>query len=100
KANRPVDCGHRRGRQTLTLLPAHLSASAARASRTTGPPIHCHFSRAQGPRRPEVETTQQVRTVTTSAKLRPARSAGILLHPTSLPGPYGIGDLGTAAYTW
>jgi hypothetical protein len=26
------------------------------------------------------------------------RSAGILLHPTSLPGPYGIGDLGDAAY--
>ena len=31
---------------------------------------------------------------------RPARSAGILLHPTSLPGPYGIGDLGPAAYQW
>src|SRR5262249_35090374 len=29
-----------------------------------------------------------------------ARSAGILLHPTSLPGPYGIGDLGPAAYQW
>src|SRR5882724_7614089 len=26
------------------------------------------------------------------------RSSGILLHPTSLPGPYGIGDLGPAAY--
>ncbi|MCK7527521.1 MAG: hypothetical protein MZV64_62910 [Ignavibacteriales bacterium] len=24
------------------------------------------------------------------------RSSGILLHPTSLPGPYGIGDLGPA----
>ncbi|MCI0464236.1 MAG: 4-alpha-glucanotransferase, partial [Gemmataceae bacterium] len=29
-----------------------------------------------------------------------ARTAGILLHPTSLPGPYGIGDLGPAAYAW
>jgi 4-alpha-glucanotransferase len=28
------------------------------------------------------------------------RSAGILLHPTSLPGPYGIGDLGRQAYEW
>jgi 4-alpha-glucanotransferase len=27
-----------------------------------------------------------------------ARASGILLHPTSLPGPYGIGDLGPAAY--
>jgi 4-alpha-glucanotransferase len=26
------------------------------------------------------------------------RYCGILLHPTSLPGPYGIGDLGSAAY--
>jgi 4-alpha-glucanotransferase len=28
------------------------------------------------------------------------RSAGILLHPTSLSGPYGIGDLGPAAFHW
>jgi len=28
------------------------------------------------------------------------RSAGILLHPTSLPGSYGIGDLGPQAYRW
>jgi len=26
------------------------------------------------------------------------RSSGILLHPTSLPGPHGIGDFGAAAY--
>src|SRR3972149_5859611 len=26
------------------------------------------------------------------------RRSGILLHPTSLPGPFGIGDLGDAAY--
>lgn len=26
------------------------------------------------------------------------RSSGILLHPTSLPSPYGIGDLGSGAY--
>src|SRR5215470_12832614 len=26
------------------------------------------------------------------------RSGGILLHPTSLPGPHGIGDLGPYAY--
>ncbi|MCP4501086.1 MAG: 4-alpha-glucanotransferase [Deltaproteobacteria bacterium] len=28
------------------------------------------------------------------------RSAGILLHPTSLPGPYGIGDVGPAAFAF
>lgn len=29
-----------------------------------------------------------------------SRSSGILLHPTSLPGPYGIGDLGPLARRW
>lgn len=29
-----------------------------------------------------------------------SRSAGILLHPTSLPGKYGIGDLGPEAFRW
>jgi len=28
------------------------------------------------------------------------RASGILLHPTSLPGSYGIGDLGPEAYAW
>lgn len=28
------------------------------------------------------------------------RASGILLHPTSLPGPDGIGDLGPEAYNW
>lgn len=28
------------------------------------------------------------------------RSSGILLHPSSLPGPFGIGDLGPSAYRW
>lgn len=28
------------------------------------------------------------------------RSSGILLHPTSLPGPDGIGDLGPESYRW
>lgn len=28
------------------------------------------------------------------------RAAGILLHPTSLPGDFGIGDLGHQAYRW
>jgi 4-alpha-glucanotransferase len=38
--------------------------------------------------------------VTTTADLTPRRSAGILLHPTSLPGSYGIGDLGPVARQW
>ncbi len=28
------------------------------------------------------------------------RSSGILLHPTSLPGPFGIGDIGPVAHAW
>jgi 4-alpha-glucanotransferase len=30
--------------------------------------------------------------------MKKARASGILLHPTSLPGPHGSGDLGAAAY--
>src|SRR5713101_6776845 len=29
-----------------------------------------------------------------------SRASGILLHPTSLPGPFGIGDLGPEAYAF
>lgn len=38
-----------------------------------------------------------------SSEARPPfqeRSSGILLHPTSLPGPYGVGDLGPAAHAF
>src|SRR6516225_8672799 len=28
------------------------------------------------------------------------RASGLLLHITSLPSPYGIGDLGPAAFAW
>lgn len=32
--------------------------------------------------------------------MRAARASGLLLHPTSLPGRYGVGDLGPEAYRW
>ena len=28
------------------------------------------------------------------------RASGLLLHPTSLPGPHGVGDLGAGVYRW
>src|SRR5512147_1736433 len=28
------------------------------------------------------------------------RSSGVILHPSSLPGPYGIGDIGPEAFRW
>ncbi len=28
------------------------------------------------------------------------RASGLLLHVTSLPSPYGIGDLGSPAFSW
>lgn len=31
-------------------------------------------------------------------KIKPKRMSGILVHPTSFPSPYGIGDLGPGAY--
>ena len=32
--------------------------------------------------------------------MKNVRGAGILFHPTSLPGPFGIGDLGPQAFRW
>src|SRR5262249_34615344 len=46
------------------------------------------------------ETQTQGHPATMSDKPPSPRSAGILLHPTSLPGPFGIGDLGPAAHQW
>src|SRR5262249_10624390 len=43
---------------------------------------------------------QRRRAVAGHGPPRQRRSAGILLHPVSLPGPFGIGDLGPAAYDW
>jgi len=34
----------------------------------------------------------------TQEKAMPARKSGILVHPTSFPSPYGIGDMGQGAY--
>lgn len=34
------------------------------------------------------------------ARRRFARSSGILLHPTCLPGPYGVGDFGSEAFAF
>ena len=31
---------------------------------------------------------------------RPQRRAGVIMHPTSLPGRYGIGDLGKEAFAF
>src|SRR3990172_2019822 len=44
-------------------------------------------------------------TATTTSKPRGypmkfERSSGVLLHPTSLPGPHGIGDIGPQASAW
>jgi 4-alpha-glucanotransferase len=38
--------------------------------------------------------------MTASPSVPSPRSAGVLFHPTSLPSPYGIGDLGPVAYAW
>src|ERR1041385_6371894 len=32
--------------------------------------------------------------------MRFPRTSGVLMHPTSLPGRFGIGDLGDAAFRW
>ncbi len=39
-------------------------------------------------------------TNTSNAALLEQRRCGLLLHPTSLPSTYGIGDFGPAAFSW
>ncbi|MBY0230327.1 MAG: 4-alpha-glucanotransferase [Gemmataceae bacterium] len=58
-------------------------------------PLRRRLQSPDGPR-PEERTTLD----TDRIAARPTRSAGVLLHPTSLPGPYGIGDIGPAAHEW
>ncbi len=47
----------------------------------------------------QTASAEPIATASSHPDAAPARSrrAGILLHPTSLPGPFGIGDLGPAA---
>lgn len=48
-------------------------------------------------------TLQPLSAIILKASVHPmfaSRHAGILLHPTSLPGPYGIGDLGPSAHAF
>lgn len=48
-----------------------------------------------------VENNRDVAEKVTIPPFPPAyRASGLLLHITSLPSPYGIGDLGPAAFTW
>ena len=46
------------------------------------------------------ELTKSVRAAEAAGTERPQpeRMSGILVHPTSFPSPYGIGDLGKGAY--
>lgn len=41
---------------------------------------------------------QNIKTMSEAINNTKTRMSGILLHPTSLPSPYGIGDLGQTAY--
>ena len=48
---------------------------------TTGEPVHDGYTEMLPPRRAQ-------------------RRAGVIMHPTSLPGHYGIGDLGKEAFAF
>src|SRR5690348_13234725 len=42
----------------------------------------------------------QIQTIRFPLSLPDYRASGVLLHMTSLPSPYGIGDMGPAAFAW
>jgi 4-alpha-glucanotransferase len=43
---------------------------------------------------------EKLRLIIKEQSMEQNRASGIILHPTSLPGPDGIGDLGPEAYRW
>lgn len=44
--------------------------------------------------------TDQTQPIISPPFPRDYRASGVLLHITSLPSPYGVGDMGPAAYSW
>lgn len=44
------------------------------------------------------QTTAEPESLAVTPKEKPSRFSGILVHPTSFPSPYGIGDMGPGAY--
>ena len=51
------------------------------------------------PRAPSLEGTPRA-SLREAVPVTPTRQSGVLLHPTSLPSRFGIGDLGPAAYAF
>ena len=88
------------------VLPHHItldmrwsSSSPGCQSITQSDPPECEISGlAPGCATPALRLTNGIREQ--DATNTATRSSGILLHPTSLPGRFGIGDLGPTAYTW
>ena len=50
--------------------------------------------------RKEQGMPEQTQTMSFPSSLSGYRASGVLLHITSLPSPYGIGDMGPAAFAW
>ncbi|MBS0446357.1 MAG: 4-alpha-glucanotransferase [Proteobacteria bacterium] len=75
-AARPLDAGARQRRARRQHAPAHRR--------------HDHRRRCAQPR--------PARFHSTLTSMRLPRASGVLLHPTSLPGPHGSGDFGPSAY--
>ena len=69
------------------------AANADPALRACGPGDLC-----PGPGHRRSARRGRIRMTSAAPSLFDARSSGVLLHPTSLPGPHGCGDLGAAAY--
>jgi 4-alpha-glucanotransferase len=50
--------------------------------------------------RKELGMPKATQTMSFPSSLADYRASGVLLHVTSLPSPYGIGDMGPAAFAW
>ncbi|KAL6502627.1 4-alpha-glucanotransferase dpe1, chloroplastic/amyloplastic [Orobanche hederae] len=84
---------------SISLFPASLSSPPAPviSNRTLPNRIRVHFEKGVRLSAGE-DLPLDYESWVPKRDLKDRRRAGILLHPTSFPGPYGIGDLGPPAY--
>ncbi|KAL0461161.1 UNVERIFIED_CONTAM: 4-alpha-glucanotransferase, chloroplastic/amyloplastic, partial [Sesamum latifolium] len=106
QAKEKVHCNHRRIQESLKWQPTSLSLFPASPSSPPKPilPAPVKPSRVTvrfkngGALSAGEDLPLDYETWLPKRDVKDRRRAGILLHPTSLPGPFGIGDLGPQAF--
>lgn len=72
----------------------------SKAKESCNPPAQCNLSRIKGVEQSRRPVKDQLGTGFRAPFAPGYRASGVLLHVTSLPSPYGVGDTGTSAFKW